>query len=126
LALEFKDDRVTNVRLTLRKTLLLVPEDIAQSPACQEAAQSLLEEVETWESFDGIENTPPPPPPTQTQKKNAQQGSDSRQQNGTSADVNRDSVVPAARGLKKKGSKREKKKGVENSMVVQSDTAAAI
>mmetsp|Transcript_49084 Transcript_49084/g.54881 ORF Transcript_49084/g.54881 Transcript_49084/m.54881 type:complete len:948 (-) Transcript_49084:419-3262(-) len=119
LALEFKDDRVTNVRLTLRKTLLLIPEDIAQSAACQEAAQSLLEEVETWESFDGIENTPPHPPPIQTQQNNTQ-GSDSRQQNGMSADVNRDS------GLKKKGSKREKRKGVENRSVIQSDMMATI
>jgi len=119
LALEFKDDRVTNVRLTLRKTLLLIPEDIAQSTACKEAAQSLLEEVETWESFDGIENTPPRLPPMQTQQNNVQ-GSGSRQQNGMSADVNRDT------GLKKKGPKREKRKGVENRSVIQSDMMATI
>jgi len=51
LALEFKDDKITNVRLSLRKTLLLLPENIAQSAACREASKSLLEEVETWETF---------------------------------------------------------------------------
>jgi len=113
-ALEFKDDRVTNVRLTLRKTLLLMPEEIAQSKACKEASQSLLEEVETWESFDGIENTPPPPPPV-----------DSRQQNGN-IDSTQDSALPVTRGLKKKVSKRDKKKGIENGKIIQSEMMATI
>jgi len=128
LALEFKDDRVTNVRLTLRKALLLIPSDIAQSAAFQEASQSLLEEVETWESFDGIGNSPPPPPPMQSQNSNTSGGVDSRQQNGmtvATSNGNRDSAVSAVKGAKKKGSKRDKKKGVENSSM-QSEMMATI
>jgi len=112
LALEFKDDRVTNVRLSLRKALLLISSDIAQSSALQEASQSLLEEVETWESFDGIENPPPPPPPMQPQKNNSS-SVNSRQQVGTtmatSNNINRDISASASKVTKKKGSKREKK-----------------
>jgi hypothetical protein len=57
LALEFKDDRVTSVRLTLMKALHLMPEEIFRTPAFNEAIQCLEEEVETWESFVGIHDT---------------------------------------------------------------------
>jgi hypothetical protein len=60
-ALEFKDDRVTNVRLTLLKILHLMPEAMCQLSAFNEAVQSLEEENETWESFNG---TPDPVPGT--------------------------------------------------------------
>ena len=55
VAIEFKDDRVTNVRLTLRKVLHLMPEDVNQLHAFNDALQSLEEEVETWESFNGMQ-----------------------------------------------------------------------
>ena len=109
LSLEFKDDKVTNVRLSLRKALLLIPNDIAQSPACQEASQSLLEEVETWESFDGVPSPPPPPPSVQPVKG---VGANSRQQSGGAASASnatKESSAAAVKGTKKKGSKREKK-----------------
>jgi len=111
LALEFKDDRVTNVRLSLRKALLLVSSDIARSPAYQEASQNLLEEVETWESFDSVENPPPPPPSMQSLKGNAS-GANSRQQNVitmATSNTSRENSANAVKGAKKKGSKREKK-----------------
>eukprot|EP00980_Cylindrotheca_fusiformis_P004524 scaffold961_cov122-Cylindrotheca_fusiformis.AAC.32 len=65
-ALEFKDDSVTNVRLSLRKTLHLMPNDISKTPTVREAVHVLEEEVETWESFTGMQQTQPPvaaPPP---------------------------------------------------------------
>jgi len=111
LALEFKDDRVTNVRLSLRKALLLISSDVAQSSAFQEASQSLLEEVETWESFDGVPNPPPPPPSVQSQKGNASVAN-SRTQSAatvTGPNSNRENSVSAVKVTKKKGSKREKK-----------------
>jgi serine/threonine-protein phosphatase 4 regulatory subunit 1 len=62
VALEFKDDRVTNVRLTLIKVLHLMPRDLAMLPAFNEAVRCLEEEVETWESFSGLQESPPAPP----------------------------------------------------------------
>jgi len=112
LALEFKDDRVTNVRLILRKTLLLMPSDVAQSPAYQEALRSLQEEVETWESFDGIESSQPREQPIQPAKANTS-GVNSKQENGTAAAVV-NGIDSTTRGAKKKGSKRDKKKASEN------------
>jgi len=111
LSLEFTDDRVTNVRLSLRKALLLVSSDIAQSSAYQQASQSLLDEVETWESFNGVENPPPPPPSIQSQKGNTS-SANSRQQSGmpvATPNAIRDGSVSSMKGTKKKGSKREKK-----------------
>jgi len=125
LSLEFKDDRVTNVRLSLRKALLLLPSDIAQSSACLEASQSLMEEVETWESF-GVENSPPVVPSMQSQKANTS-AVISRQQSGvTTATSNptRDTGVSIVKGTKKKGSKRDKKKGSDNN--IQSEMMASI
>jgi serine/threonine-protein phosphatase 4 regulatory subunit 1 len=61
-ALEFKDDHVTNVRLCLRKTLHMMPENLSKADSIKEAIQSLEEEVETWESYNGISDSPPPPP----------------------------------------------------------------
>ena len=60
--LEFKDDHVTNVRLCLRETLHLMPDSLAKFDVIKEAVQSLEEEVETWESYNGISDSPPPPP----------------------------------------------------------------
>eukprot|EP00531_Pseudo-nitzschia_arenysensis_P000942 CAMPEP_0116126802 /NCGR_PEP_ID=MMETSP0329-20121206/6517_1 /TAXON_ID=697910 /ORGANISM="Pseudo-nitzschia arenysensis, Strain B593" /LENGTH=937 /DNA_ID=CAMNT_0003620891 /DNA_START=75 /DNA_END=2888 /DNA_ORIENTATION=- len=105
LSLEFKDDRVTNVRLSLRKALILISSEIAQTPAFQEAMQSLLEEVETWESFDNVE-TPPPPPPVHAQK-----AANPRQQNGATVTTSNAAkeISVNAKGSKKKSSKRDKK-----------------
>ena len=60
LALEMKDDRVTNVRLTLMKTLQLMPQDIKELAAVSDVLKQLENEVDTWESFNsGIENQQP-------------------------------------------------------------------
>ena len=68
VAIDFKDDGVTNVRLSLRKTLYLMPRDVTQTPEFQEATQLLEEEVKTWETFEGMQQNAPPAPPAQAQK----------------------------------------------------------
>lgn len=113
LALEFKDDRVTNVRLSLRKTLLLMPIDLTESPAYQEASQSLQEEVETWESFGGIESSSPHEQPMQPPKSNGS-AANSKQQNGTMAATS-NGTDSNAKGGRKRGTKRDKKKGSDHS-----------
>jgi hypothetical protein len=130
-ALEFKDDRVTNVRLALRKTLLLMPEDVATLSVLKDAMQSLEEEVETWESFDGIDTAIPPPVPMQPMKGPAP-SIDVRQANGmaSASDDIRDTGAVTPKGAKRKNSKREKKKGGENSQEqgngMRSETLASI
>jgi hypothetical protein len=113
VALEFKDDRVTNVRLSLRKTLLLMPDDISQLPALKEAIQSLEEEVDTWESFEGIENPLPAPVPMQPLRGPAP-ATELRPTNGIPigvADDVRDTGIAITKITKKKSSKRDKRKG---------------
>lgn len=61
-ALEMKDDRVTNVRLTLMKVLQEMPDDIKQLASVHEVLQELEDEVETWESFNGGEQQGKPQP----------------------------------------------------------------
>jgi serine/threonine-protein phosphatase 4 regulatory subunit 1 len=66
--LEMKDDRVTNVRLTLMKMLQEMPDDIKSLPNVAEVLKELEDEVETWESFNSgldVRSPPPPPPPSQ-------------------------------------------------------------
>mmetsp|Transcript_23032 Transcript_23032/g.32972 ORF Transcript_23032/g.32972 Transcript_23032/m.32972 type:complete len:359 (+) Transcript_23032:1295-2371(+) len=66
-ALEMKDDRVTNVRLTLMKVLQAMPDDIKQLASVNEVLKELEDEVETWESFNGGEQQSrqqPQPAPT--------------------------------------------------------------
>jgi hypothetical protein len=59
-ALEMKDDRVTNVRLSLMKNLQLMPPEIRELGAVSEVLKELETEVETWESFNnGVENQQP-------------------------------------------------------------------
>lgn len=58
-ALEMKDDRVTNVRLTLMRILKQMPEDIRDLASVSEVLQELEDEVETWESFNGGEQQKP-------------------------------------------------------------------
>ena len=60
MAIEFKDDRVTNVRLTLIKVLHLMPDDMKKYPLVSDALQSLEEEVETWESYNGMQDPAAP------------------------------------------------------------------
>ena len=69
-ALEMKEDRISNVRVTLMKVLQIMPEDIKTSAACKPVLQNLTEETETWESFGQEPEVPlpapapaPPPPP---------------------------------------------------------------
>jgi len=65
-ALEFRDDKVTNVRLTLRKTLqVMPPKDVQSLASVGEVLNQLETEVETWESYEA----PPPPPPPQQQQR---------------------------------------------------------
>jgi hypothetical protein len=107
LALEFKDDRVTNVRLSLRKTLLLMPKEIVNLPAVKETLQSLDEEVETWESFDSV---PVPTPPLQQHPFQEQSQPQQHIQHGVDVVASPDKVPRKF----KSNSKRDKKKGTEN------------
>ena len=58
-ALEMKDDRIMNVRLALLKVLELMPQDVIQGAKCEDVLQNLVEEMETWESFDNNEEDAP-------------------------------------------------------------------
>jgi len=59
LALEMKEDRVTNVRLTLMKTLQSLPADVKGLAAVSAVLQDLEDEVETWESVYASEEPSP-------------------------------------------------------------------
>jgi len=109
LALEFKDDRVTNVRLCLRKTLLLMPDEVAQLPPVRETLQSLEEEVETWESFDAVpvNSLPLQQQPVQPHSQRQQQPQQ------VSAASGADFQTKSPRKTKA-SSKRDKKRGSEN------------
>jgi hypothetical protein len=50
-ALAMKEDKISNVRVTLMKVLQIMPLDIIDLPQCKPVLQNLVEEVETWESF---------------------------------------------------------------------------
>jgi len=60
LALEMKEDRVTNVRLTLMKTLQSMPPDVKDLAAVSAVLQDLEDEVETWESVYASEEVQSP------------------------------------------------------------------
>lgn len=111
IALEFKDDRVTNVRLSLRKALHLMPDDMTKLPHFKEAIQSLEEEVETWESFNGMAESAPSPPAQPPIK-----GMGPGVNGGTGR------VDDSDKKLGKKKPKRDKRKGHENQQV-QGNTA---
>ena len=110
LAIDFKDDRVTNVRLTLRRTLHLMPKDISKNSALQEAARSLEEEVETWESFHGLQ--PPPTPavpisaPVPPPKANVKSP-----ENGANGESKSNEDEPDRKVNRRKSNKKGKKKG---------------
>ena len=54
-ALEMKEDRISNVRITLMKVLQILPFDLRTSPTVKPVLRTLEEENETWTSF-GDEN----------------------------------------------------------------------
>ena len=56
-ALDMKSDRVTNVRLTLMKILQSLPDDVRSLSTATNVLQELEDEWETWESFNGGENS---------------------------------------------------------------------
>lgn len=103
--LEFKDDRVTNVRLSLRKTLHFMPEDMESVPFFRDAIQSLEEEIETWETFNGMIE-PLPPAPVQPIKNMGP--------SFNNAQGRVDEVGYVDKKSAKKKSKKDKKKGHEN------------
>jgi serine/threonine-protein phosphatase 4 regulatory subunit 1 len=111
LALEFKDDRVTNVRLSLRETLLLMPDEVMQLPAVKETLQTLEEEMETWESFDALPITSLP---LQQQPIQQQSQRQPQMQNGKDANTAGADGQPKSPRKSKPGSKRDKKRGSEN------------
>jgi hypothetical protein len=113
-ALEFKDDRVTNVRLSLRKALHHMPSDMTKMTSFKEAIQSLEEEVECWESFNGMAESVPSPP-AQPPVKSTGPGV-----NGAADRV--DEVGQGDKKFGKKKPKRDKRKGHENQQV-QGNTA---
>eukprot|EP00559_Dactyliosolen_fragilissimus_P006164 CAMPEP_0184870550 /NCGR_PEP_ID=MMETSP0580-20130426/37877_1 /TAXON_ID=1118495 /ORGANISM="Dactyliosolen fragilissimus" /LENGTH=1086 /DNA_ID=CAMNT_0027372677 /DNA_START=39 /DNA_END=3299 /DNA_ORIENTATION=+ len=53
-ALEMKDDRVSNVRLNLLKSLRLMPPDIRDHGEVRVILQTLEDEIETWEGGGGM------------------------------------------------------------------------
>ena len=110
LAIDFKDDRVTNVRLTLRRTLRLMPKDISKDSALQEAARSLEEEIETWESFHGLQPPPtsavPIPAPVPPPKANV-----NSPENGANAESKSNEDEPDRKVNRRKSNKKGKKKG---------------
>jgi hypothetical protein len=63
-ALEMKEDRISNVRITLMKTLQLMPAEIREYHTVKAVLTNLIEESETWTSFGEEE---PPMIPSQSQ-----------------------------------------------------------
>jgi hypothetical protein len=113
-ALEFKDDHVTNVRLSLRKTLHLMPNDMAKNPTFREAVRLLEEEVETWESFTGMQQTLPPVSAPLPKGRSILPGQPGDIQNGGPADgasKTRSNQDGEGKAAKKRSSKISKKKG---------------
>ena len=78
VALDFKDDAVTNVRLTLLKALHLMPDATVKVAAFQDVVQSLEEEVRTWESFEGLTADQPVPAAPVAPANRAAEESDSK------------------------------------------------
>ena len=50
-ALEMKEDRISNVRITLMKTLQIMPADIRENSTVKAVTINLVQESETWTSF---------------------------------------------------------------------------
>jgi PDZ domain len=56
-ALDLKEDRISNVRITLMKTLQIMPSDIRDNSTVKAVTLNLVEESETWTSF-GEDDSP--------------------------------------------------------------------
>ena len=54
-ALDMKEDRISNVRITLMKALQLMPSDIRNSSSVKSVLKDLEDEMETWTSFGAEE-----------------------------------------------------------------------
>lgn len=122
LALEFKDDRVTNVRLTLKKTLHLMPDDLSKLPGLKGTVQLLEEEVETWESFNGMQEQMTAVPIQAARGKAPEVNGGvptAREDASGKGKAEKDKKAPKA---KNKKSKDKKKNGYENQQV-QGNTA---
>jgi hypothetical protein len=50
-ALDMKEDRISNVRITLMKTLQIMPAEVRESNPVKAVLSNLVEESETWTSF---------------------------------------------------------------------------
>ena len=69
-ALDMKEDRISNVRITLMKTLQIMPSDIRENATVKAVAMNLVQESETWTSFgeDDVESEPMKPQPLEGTK----------------------------------------------------------
>jgi serine/threonine-protein phosphatase 4 regulatory subunit 1 len=61
-ALIMKEDKISNVRVSLMRALQIMPTDIRSSKQCAPVLKELEEEVETWESFGSDDAAPAPVP----------------------------------------------------------------
>jgi serine/threonine-protein phosphatase 4 regulatory subunit 1 len=69
-ALDMKEDRISNVRITLMKTLQIMPRDIRDNSTVKAVTMNLVQESETWTSFgeDEISSEPAKPQPSEGSK----------------------------------------------------------
>jgi hypothetical protein len=100
-AIVMKDDRVTNVRLTLAKCLRVMPPDIRDAGEVSVILSTLEDEIQTWEGgggqyIDGSAPKPPSSPPKRSSK------------NGTSVKSGKNS--PGSRTSRKKSPRKSPNK----------------
>lgn len=62
-ALDMKEDRISNVRITLMKTLQIMPSDIRDNSVVKAVTTNLVQESETWTSFGEDESLVEPMKP---------------------------------------------------------------
>jgi hypothetical protein len=86
VALTMKEDRISNVRITLMKALQLMPVDVQVSAAVKPVLKDLEEESETWTSFGEEE------PPYVAQQEMLQQQQQQQQTSSSSGPVDVDNV----------------------------------
>lgn len=94
-ALAMKEDKISNVRVTLMRALQIMPEDIRNSKQCAPVLKELEEEVETWESFGAPEDTAvaPSPPPRQKSPKHKHHHSRTIEGGSKEGPIDLDSVI---------------------------------
>ena len=83
-----------------------MPQDVAKNPAVREATQCLDEEVETWESFNGLQPQAAPAAPVAPVKVKSLMP-----QNGTDLESNATKDEPERKVSRRKSNKKSKKKG---------------